>query len=332
MNILRSGYIRKFASLVVLTTIALTTGCGKQSSGLVLRMAHTLDTSHPVHAAMEHMAAHLTKASAGQMELKIYPGSQLGSERETIELLQLGAIDLVKTSTSPLEGFIPGMGVFGIPYVFRSEEHFWNVLNGDIGKRLMQLGMDKKLRGLCYYDAGSRSFYTKEKPIQSPADLKGLKIRVQNSQTSIRMIEAMGGSATPIAFGELYTALDQGVVDGAENNPPSLLTSRHYEVCKYYSLDEHTMVPDIVLIGTETWDRLTEEQRGWLQDAADSSVTFQRNLWKQKTQETMDKLKEGGVEIIRPDKKPFQDAVKELHDSFKGTEAGKWMKAVLEQY
>lgn len=331
MSLFRTPLFKNLPTLLALAILTITIGCGKQSSGIVLRMAHTLDTSHPVHAAMEHMAEQLSKASSGQMELKIYPGSQLGSERETIELLQLGAIDLVKTSTSPLEGFIPGMGVFGIPYVFRSEEHFWNVLNGDIGKQLMELGMDKKLRGLCYYDAGSRSFYTKEKPIQSPADLKGLKIRVQNSQTSIRMIEAMGGSATPIAFGELYTALDQGVVDGAENNPPSLLTSRHYEVCKYYSLDEHTMVPDIVLIGTETWDRLTEEQRGWLQAAADSSVSFQRNLWKQKTQETMDKLKEGGVEIIHPDKQPFQDAVKELHDSFKGTEAGKWMEAVLKQ-
>lgn len=331
MSLFQIKHFKKLLSRLALLTLAIMAGCGKQSSGIVLRMAHTLDTSHPVHAAMEHMAAQLKEASSGQMELKIYPGSQLGSERETIELLQLGAIDLVKTSTSPLEGFIPGMGVFGIPYVFRGEEHFWNVLNGDIGKKLMELGVDKKLRGLCYYDAGSRSFYTKEKPIKTPADLRGLKIRVQNSQTSIRMIEAMGGSATPIAFGELYTALDQGVVDGAENNPPSLLTSRHYEVCKYYSLDEHTMVPDIVLISTETWDQLTEEQRGWLQDAADESVAFQRNLWKQKTQETMNNLKEGGVEIIRPDKKPFQDAVKELHDSFKGTEAGKWMEAVLQQ-
>lgn len=331
MNSFNSVMMWNLTRFGALFALAFTTGCGRQSEGLVLRMAHTLDTSHPVHAAMEHMAQHLNEASSGQMELKIYPGSQLGSERETIELLQLGAIDLVKTSTSPLEGFIPGMGVFGIPYVFRGEEHFWNVLNGEIGKQLMQLGVDKKLRGLCYYDAGSRSFYTKEKPIRSPADLKGLKIRVQNSQTSIRMVEAMGGSATPIAFGELYTALDQGVVDGAENNPPSMLSSRHYEVCKYYSLDEHTMVPDIVLISTETWDRLTEEQRTWLQDAADASVIFQRNLWKEKTQETMDKLQEGGVEIIHPDKQPFQEAVKELHDSFKGTEAGKWMQAVLDQ-
>ena len=280
---------------------------------------------------MEHMASELRKASDGQIDIKIYPGGQLGSERETIELLQLGAIDMVKTSTSPLEGFIPGMGVFGIPYVFRSEDHFWNVLNGPIGKSLMELGADKKIRGLCYYDAGSRSFYTKDRAIKTPADLDGLKIRVQNSRTSIRMIEAMGGAATPISFAELYTALDQGVVDGAENNAPSLLSSRHYEVCKYYSLDEHTMVPDIVLISTETWDRLSTEQQGWLQAAADESVKFQRALWKEKTQETLDKLTAAGVEIIYPDKQPFQGAVKELHESFAGTEPGRWMEAVLNE-
>ena len=311
--------------------LGMTVGGRDRPSGMVLRLAHTLDTTHPVHAAMEYMAAALEKSSSGRMRIKIYPGGQLGSERETIELLQLGAVDMVKTSAAPLEGFMPGMAVFGIPYIFRSDEHFWNVLNGETGRALLDLGVDKKLRGLCYYDAGSRSFYTKGRPIRSPADLKGLKIRVQNSRTSIRMIAAMGGSATPLAFGELYTALDQGVVDGAENNAPSLLTSRHYEACKFYSLDEHTMVPDIVLISTETWERLTGEQRGWLQTAADASVTFQRELWQRKTQETLDALVKSGVEIIHPDKRPFQEAVKELHDSFKGTEAGRWMEAVLKQ-
>lgn len=313
--------------MAVLALLAV--GCAGRDEGVELRLAHSLDPSHPVHAAMEHMAASVHEASQGKMTLTIYPGSQLGSEREMIELLQLGAIDLVKTSTSPLEGFIPGMAVFGVPYLFRDETHYWNVLEGGIGQDLLDLGMDKKLKGLCYYDAGSRSFYTRNKPIHTPADLRGLKIRVQNSRTSIRMVEAMGGAATPIAFGELYTALDQGVVDGAENNPPSLLTSRHYEVCKYYTLDEHTRVPDIVLISTATWERLTPEQRQWLQEAADASVDFQRELWTRKTEETLTELEQAGVEILRPDKGPFQNAVKDLHDSFRGTEAGRWMEAIL---
>jgi TRAP-type C4-dicarboxylate transport system substrate-binding protein len=146
----------------------------------------------------------------------------------------------------------------------------------------------------------------------------------------MRMIEAMGGAATPISFGELYSALDQGVVDGAENNPPSLLTSRHYEVCKFYSLDEHTRVPDIVLVSTETWERLTVEERRWLQEAADVSVAFQRELWAGQTRETLDKLAAAGVTIVRPDPRPFQEAVETLHESYRGTEAGRWMNRILE--
>lgn len=328
--ILNSHELRQLISVCLLLSVLLgVLGCGRRESVTVLRLAHTLDTAHPVHSAMESMAASLKELSGGSMELRLYPGGILGSERETIELLQLGAIDVVKTSTSPLEGFIPGMAVFGIPYLFRDEEHFWNVLNGDIGKELLHLGTHRKIRGLCYYDAGSRSFYTKDRPVRSPQDLQGLKIRVQNSRTSIRMIEAMGGAATPISFGELYTALDQGVVDGAENNPPSLLTSRHYEICKYYSLDEHTRVPDVLLVGTETWDRLSDVQRAWLQEAADLSVSVQRSLWAVKTRENMDQLTAAGVEIIHPDKSSFQEAVKELHQSFAETEAGPWMEAVL---
>jgi tripartite ATP-independent transporter DctP family solute receptor len=311
--------------------VAVLAGCTRPDETRVLRMGHSLDPSHPVHAAMEQMAAEVQARSEGRLQIKIYPSSLLGSEREMIELLQLGAIDLIKTSTSPLEGFVPGMAVFGIPYVFRDAAHYWKVLDGPVGRQMLDLGLDQRLKGLCYYDAGSRSFYTRDRAIRTPADLRGLKIRVQNSRMAIRMIEAMGGAATPIAFGELYSALDQGVVDGAENNPPSLLTSRHYEVCKFYSLNEHTRVPDIVIISTESWARLTPEQRVWLQDAADASSHFQRALWTRNTQETLDRLSAAGVQIIQPDLRAFQESVRPLHDAFGGTELGRWLKLILEQ-
>lgn len=307
--------------------MALATGCGRSGGSRTLRLAHSLDARHPVHIAMERMADVLQERSGGRLRLEIYPASQLGSEREMIELVQLGAIDLVKTSTSPLEGFLPGMAVFGVPYVFRDADHYWRVIDGAPGRALLDLGLEQGLKGLCYYDAGSRSFYTKARPIHTPADLRGLKIRVQNSRTSIRMIEAMGGAATPIPFGELYSALDQGVVDGAENNPPSLLTSRHYEVCRFYSLDEHTRVPDILLISTETWARLSEVERQWVQEAADVSSAFQRELWQEKTTETMKSLEQAGVLVSRPDPRPFQEAARPLQDSFRGTEVGRWMEA-----
>ncbi|MCL4169612.1 UNVERIFIED_CONTAM: hypothetical protein GTU68_011598, partial [Idotea baltica] len=228
---------------------------------------------------MVYMADELERRSGGKLKIQIYPSGQLGSERQCLELLQIGSLDMTKVSAAPLENFSPKTKVLSLPYIFRDEDHAWKVFAGDIGKELL-VGAEKYwLRGLCFYDAGSRSFYTKDRPIRTPDDLKGLKIRVQNSQTALQMVSTLGGSPTPISFGELYTALQQGVVDGAENNAPSLYTSRHYEVCKYYSIDEHAMVPDVLLIGTNTWNRLSEQEQTWLQEAADASVTEQRKLW-----------------------------------------------------
>jgi tripartite ATP-independent transporter DctP family solute receptor len=311
--------IRRLAWMPVLLVL-LSAGCRPIQGTKVLKLAHVLDVTHPVHRAMEFMARKLDEKSQGRMRIDIYPSGQLGSERELIELLQIGSLAITKVSTSPMESFVPEMRIFSIPYVFRSEEHLWRVLKGPIGQRILLAGRNYLLRGLCYYDAGSRSFYTKAAPIQSPADLKGLKIRVQKSITSTRMIQALGGSATPIDWGELYTALQQGVVDGAENNPPSFFLSKHYEVCKYYSLDEHTSVPDILLVSMHVWNRLTAQQRTWLKESADESVEYQRRLWRQSTDEALAEVQKAGVEIFRPDKGPFRDAVHEMHESYRGTE------------
>ena len=285
----------------------------------VIKLAHALDTNHPVHMGMVFMADKVSEKSGGKMRVDIYPGGQLGAERELIELLQIGSLAITKVSASPLEGFVPEMKIFSIPYVFRSEQHLWKVLNGDIGKRLLLAGEDYYLRGLCYYDAGSRSMYTKSVPIKTPSDLKGLKIRVQYSPTAVKTIQALGGSATPISWGELYTALQQGVVDGAENNAPSFYLSRQYEVCKYYSFDEHTAVPDVLLISSHVWNQLTAQEQKWLQEAADESVIEQRRLWKEATEQALIEIQKAGVEVIYPDKGPFREAVKEMHESYKGT-------------
>jgi tripartite ATP-independent transporter DctP family solute receptor len=211
------------------------------------------------------------------------------------------------------------MNIFGVPYVFRNNEHRWKVLNGETGKKLLLAGEPFFLRGMCYYDAGSRSFYTKEKPVSKPDDLAGLKIRVMKSITSVKMVQALGGSATPIPWGELYTSLQQGVVDGAENNPPSFYLSKHYEVCKYYSLNEHTSVPDILIMSTVVWNLLTEEEQNWLQNAVNESVVYQKKLWQEASSEALREVQKAGVEIIYPDKIPFMQSVKEMHESYKGT-------------
>jgi len=285
----------------------------------VIKLAHVLDTTHPVHKGMVYMAEKVAEKSKGRMRMDIYPSGQLGAERDLIELLQIGSLAMTKVSTAPLEAFVPEMKIFGIPYVFRDDEHRWNVLSGEIGKRLLLAGDEYFLRGMCYYDAGSRSFYTKDRPINSPADLQGIKIRVMKSITSVKMVQALGGSATPIPWGELYTSLQQGVVDGAENNPPSFYLSRHYEVCKYYSLDEHTSVPDILLMSTVVWNALSPEEQNWLQEAVDESVEYQKRIWKEASDEALREVQRGGVEILYPDKAPFREAVREMHASYKGS-------------
>ncbi|MBU3023731.1 TRAP transporter substrate-binding protein [Aestuariibacter sp. A3R04] len=311
-------------------TAHLIAGCADKnsSSDVLLRLGHSLDPQHSVHKAMVFLGERLHEYSGGTMKVRIYPGSQLGSERDMIELLQIGSLDMTKVSASSLEGFAPETQIFSIPYVFRDNEHYWRVLNSPIGKDLLTGVETFKLKGLGYYDAGSRSFYTNDRPINTPADLKGMKIRVLNSPTAVKTVRALGGAATPVSWGELYTALQQGVVEGAENNPPSYYLSRHYEIARYYSLDEHTSVPDVMLMSLRTWQHLTAQQQEWVRMAMADSVAHQRELWRASTEASLAKVIEDGVEVIYPDKQPFVDAVKPFHDSYKGTDVGDLLEKI----
>jgi len=262
------------------------------------------------------MADRLTEKSGGEMKIQIYPSGQLGPERTCVELLQIGSLDITKVSAAVMEGFSPNYRVLGLPYIFRNSEHAHKVLDGEIGKDLLLEGEKFWLRGLCFYDAGSRSFYTKDKPIQTPDDLKGLKIRVMKSNTAVNMIKSFGGSPTPISWGELYTALQGGVVDGAENNPPSFYLSHHYEVCKFYSLNEHTSVPDVLLISTHSWRKLNDQEKKWLQEAVDESIIEQRKFWEESVKEALEEVQKAGVKILYPDKKPFSEKVQTMYDEY----------------
>jgi len=286
--------------------------CKKKSDTKVLSLAHNLPQSHPVHKGILAFQKALDEKSDGKLKIKIFLDGQLGSEREALELLQIGSVAITKVSAAIMSNFVPDYKVLGIPYIFRDKEHYFNVLEGDIGKSLLEKGSKYWLRGLCFYDAGSRSFYTKDKAIRTPDDLKGLKIRVMNNQTSIDMVNALGGSATPMAYGELYTAIQQGVVDGAENNPPSFVSSNHFEVSKYYTLDEHSSIPDVLLIGTKYWNKLSEQEKKWVQEAADESAQAQKIYWAASVKASMQVIEEAGVEIIRPDKSLFADKSKSV--------------------
>jgi len=300
-------------ALFLFPVIIILSACNQQSDTIRLKLAHGLDTKHSVHFAMEFMGERLKEYSKGTVTIEIFPSSQLGSERECLELLQIGALDITKTSAAVVENFAPSMKILGLPYLFKNDDHEKEVLNGPIGQQLLLSSTDYFLRGLCYYDAGSRSFYTINKQIKEPSDLEGMKIRVMNSNTAVQFIRALGGSATPISWGELYTALQQGVVDGAENNPPSFYLSGHYEVCKYYTLDEHTAIPDILLISEHTWKRLTVEQRSWVQKAANESAVYQRDLWEKSEIEALEEVKKAGVQVITPDKSLFADKVSTMY-------------------
>ncbi len=300
----------------ILTGLVLLNGCATKEH-TVLKLAHGLDPSHPVHRAMEFMAERVAENSDGKLEVQIYPSEQLGSEQQCVELLQIGSLAMTKVSAAILEGFTDNYKVLGLPYIFRSKEHSFAVLDGEIGEEFLNSTEKFWIKGLCFYDAGSRSFYTLKKPVETPQDLSGLKIRVMKSQTAMQLVTAMGGSPTPVSWGELYTALQSGVVDGAENNPPSFYTSRHYEVCKFYSINEHTMVPDVLIISTKVWNKLTDEEKKWLSEAIKESVDVERKYWAESEAEALEKVIEAGVTINYPDKGPFEERVQELYESYK---------------
>ncbi len=306
------------------------TGLGKDSAQIVLKLGHGQDTKHPIHKSIEFMNQRLEELSGGEVKIDIYPSAVLGKEVESIEQLQNGSLAMTCQSVAALENFIPSMATFSLPYVFRDADHFWNVLDGNIGDELKRSGEKKFLRGLCFYDAGSRNFYTKDKPIRTPADLKGMKIRVMNSATAMAMVEALGGSPTPIAYGELYSALAQGTVDGAENNPPSFLSTKHYEVCKHFSLDGHSRIPDTLLMSSRVWDKLSPQVQGWVLQAANESSDFQRDLWRKDTERALEQVAKEGVEIYDVDTSIFSKMVQPMLDAVENSEVKNLLKQIAE--
>ncbi len=322
-------HLRKISILLILAYVLL--GCRVDTDVTTLKLGHGLDPSHPVHKGMQYMADRLDELSGGTMQIDIYTSEQLGTERECLELLQIGSLAMTKISSAVLEGFDPSFRVFGLPYLFRDEDHRWAVKEGPIGQELL-LGLEPyRIRGICFYDAGYRSFYTVDRPIRTPDDLRGLRIRVQESPMAVQLVNVMGGAATPVSWGELYTALQQGVVDGAENNPPSFYTSHHYEVSRYFSINQHTAVPDVLVISTHIWESLTPQERGWLQQAANESVEYQKEVWNESVVESLQAVEEAGVEIIFPDREPFVESVQPLFARYRNDpRIGTLLERILE--
>jgi tripartite ATP-independent transporter DctP family solute receptor len=288
-----------------------------QEQATVLRLAHVLNEQHPVHRGMAVFAEETKALSGGRLRIDLYADGKLGSERELLELVQIGSLAATKVSAGQLEAFSPQFGLFGLPYLFDDRAHFWRFAAGADGAALLDAPRTARLQGLTFYDAGSRSFYFGRDVnvrLDHPDDLRGLAVRVMPSQTAIATVEALGAKPVPIPFGELYSALDTGTVDGAENNPPSLYTSRQYEVASSYSLNEHSVLPDVLVIGTETWERLSAQERGWLQEAARRSATAQRRMWEESEQESLRAMREAGLTIVTEiDRAAFRERVRPVY-------------------
>jgi tripartite ATP-independent transporter DctP family solute receptor len=287
-------------------------------SQIVLKAADDQPEDYPTTMALKYMGKLLDERSNGRIQVQVYGGAQLGQAQETIKMTQAGTIAFNRVNAAPLVSVSPAMGVFSMPYLFRDEGHLWKVLEGSVGKGLLKGMESSNLVGLAYYDSGARSFYTKGKLIKIPADMKGMKIRVQPSKIFVDLINSLGAVPMPMSYGDVYSGLQTGIVDGAENNPPSLWTSKHYEVAKYYSLDEHSMVPEVLLMSKKVWDGLSPADQKLIARAAQDSVAEQRKLWNAFVQESMNELVAKGVVIVKPDKAPFQKAVQPVYAKYPG--------------
>lgn len=279
-----------------------------------LRLNHNNPEDHPTHVSMQYMSERLSELTDGELNIRIYANAQLGSQRESMELVQNCTLDMARSNTAELEAFEPMYSAMNLPFIFESEEHFEQVINGDIGQDILNASRDKGFIGVAFLTEGARSFYG-DRAIHSPSDLEGLNVRVQPSPSAIRMVELLGGSPTPIDWGELYSALQQGVVEMAENNPTALTNARHGEVVSHFSLDEHTIIPSVVVISSCAWDRMSEDQQAAMRQAASEAQAFHSESWNKAAMAALETAEtEMGVEINEVDKAPFIEAVMPMHD------------------
>lgn len=301
------------ALTTTISALALAASAGIAGAA-TLKLNHNNPPDHPVHISMQIMADRVEELTNGDVRIQIFPNAQLGTQRESMELVQNCALEMARSNASELEAFEESYSALNLPYIFASEEHFNTVITGDIGQDILNASVDQGFRGVAFYTEGARSFYA-QKPILSPDDLKGVKVRVQPSPSAIRMVELLGGNPTPISWGELYSALQQGVVDAAENNPTALTTARHGEVVSDFSMDEHTMIPSVVVISNCAWDGLTAEQQAAMRTAALDSMAAHREAWNAASDAAIDEAKATlNVSVHSVDKAPFAAAVLPMHE------------------
>lgn len=280
------------------------------------RVADTQVEDYPTVQAVLHMGRLIEEQTGGRHRLRVFHSRQLGEEQDTIEQTRVGAIDLNRTNVAPIGAIVPAANVLALPFLFRSTAHLHNVLDGPIGDEILASFEPYGFVGLTFYDSGARSIYTRNREVRSLADLKGLRIRVQQSDLMVAMIRALGATPVQLPYGQVDTGLATGLIDGAENNWPSYDNFHHYEVAKNYSLSEHSMAPEVLLISKRVYDSFTPEEQAQVRKAAKNSVPYMRELWDALEVTSRQKVEKAGVEVITIDKAPFQAAVAPLYDQF----------------
>src|SRR6202043_924159 len=287
---------------------------------LVLKASDVHPAGYPTVVAVESLGKKLEQATGGRLSVQMFGSMQLGGEKEAIEQAQIGAIQFARVSVGALGPVIDDLNVFNLPFLFRNTAHMQKVIDGPIGQELLDKVTSNQKAGLvaiCWMDAGARSVYDTKKPVKEIADLKGMKVRVMGNPMFVDMMNALGGNGVAMGYDQVFSALQTGVVDGAENNPPIFVFDNHYTVAKYYTLTQHLVVPEILVFSRKTWDTLSKDDQALVKKFGREAQAEERDLWNKYEAAALDKAKAAGNEIIDvPDKKPFQDAVKPVWDKY----------------
>lgn len=289
---------------------------------MVLKATDVHPVGYPTVDAVIAMGKKLEAATGGRLSIQMFPSMQLGGEKEMIEQAQVGALQYARISVGPMGPIVDELNVFNMPFVFRDIPHMNKVIDGPIGDEMLAkltASPQSKLVGLCWMDAGARSVYNSKKPIKSIDDLKGLKIRMMGNPIFVDTMNALGGNGIAMGFDQLYNALQTGVVDGAENNPPSYESGKHFQVAKYYSLTEHLIIPEILVFSKATWDKLSKEDQALISKFAKEAQQEQRKLWNEREAKSMELIKQAGIEVIKlppEEKQKLQAAVKPVWDKY----------------
>ena len=280
-------------------------------AGTVLKFSSLHEPTHPVAYTAVFFAERINQMTNGELDVQVYHSRQLGDARDNVENVRNGSIAFTQVSISNLSQVLPIMDVWSLPYIFKSDDHYWYVLNHPKAMEFMKQLEPKGIKTITWITSGARNLFT-QKPVRTPADMKGMKIRVMASPVMIGSMKALGASGVPVAWGELYTALQTGVVDGGENNHPSVISMKFYEVSKYYTIDEHMRIPDVNIMSTKVFEKLTKSQQAAVLQAAQEATAYMRGAWKVAEINDLEKIKGLMKEVITVDKKPFQDAVASL--------------------